>query len=70
MIEAGVSAGPDAHVVAARCPGCGYRYAVAQGDPREGMPAGTPWSRVDPDLECPDCGVRTASEFVLETAAT
>ena len=60
------SAGVGTLVVAARCPGCGYRYDVAQGDPREGLPAGTPWSRVDPDLECPDCGVRTAGEFVLE----
>ena len=47
----------------ARCPGCGYVYDSALGDPREGFPAGTPWSAVPEDWSCPDCGVRDKSDF-------
>ena len=46
-----------------RCPGCGYTYSVAAGAPREGFPAGTPWSEVPAGWNCPDCGVREASDF-------
>lgn len=46
------------------CPGCGYLYDPAVGDPREGFPAGTPWSQVPDDWCCPDCGVRDKHEFV------
>ncbi len=48
-----------------RCPGCGYTYDEAVGDPREGFPAGTPWSGVPDDWCCPDCGVRDKSDFVV-----
>lgn len=47
------------------CPGCGYRYDVERGDPREGLPAGTPWSAVPSDWCCPDCGVRSKDDFVI-----
>jgi alkane 1-monooxygenase len=47
-----------------RCPGCSYTYDVAAGDPREGFPAGTPWSSVPDDWCCPDCGVREKVDFV------
>ncbi|MEZ5060233.1 MAG: fatty acid desaturase [Solirubrobacterales bacterium] len=46
-----------------RCPGCGFTYSVAAGAPREGFPAGTPWSEVPAGWNCPDCGVRVASDF-------
>jgi alkane 1-monooxygenase len=46
-----------------RCPGCGYTYADAEGAPREGFPAGTPWSAVPDDWACPDCGVREKVDF-------
>ncbi|EHR52603.1 rubredoxin [Saccharomonospora marina XMU15] len=49
---------------AARCPGCGYVYDEAVGDPREGFPAGTPWSAVPDSWCCPDCGVREKVDFV------
>jgi alkane 1-monooxygenase len=55
---------PVDDVTALRCPGCGYRYDPQVGDPREGFPAGTPWSSVPTDWCCPDCGVRDKSEFV------
>ncbi len=61
-----------AHVAsAARCPGCGYTYVVRTGAPREGFAPGTAWTAVPPTWDCPDCGVRTADEFVLDvTVAT
>jgi alkane 1-monooxygenase len=46
-----------------RCPGCGFTYEVAAGVPREGFPAGTPWSEVPADWCCPDCGVREKVDF-------
>ncbi len=38
-------------MTAYRCPGCGYIYDEAKGDPREGFPAGKPFS------ESPTTGV-------------
>ncbi len=49
-----------------RCPGCGYRYDVERGDPREGLMPGTPWADVPVDWVCPDCGVRGRDDFVAE----
>ncbi|MCS7475244.1 fatty acid desaturase [Umezawaea endophytica] len=64
----------DLPVVAAagtggRCPGCGYVYDERVGDPREGFPAGTPWSAVPDTWCCPDCGVREKRDFVVSGAA-
>ena len=47
-----------------RCPGCDYVYSEAVGDPREGFPAGTPWSAVPDTWCCPDCGVREKGDFI------
>ena len=46
-----------------RCPECGYVYDEAAAAPREGFPAGTPWSAVPEDWHCPDCGVEDKPEF-------
>lgn len=46
-----------------RCPVCEYTYDEEQGNPREGFPAGTPWSQVPDDWACPDCGVRDKVDF-------
>ncbi|MCP9625070.1 rubredoxin [Nocardia otitidiscaviarum] len=46
-----------------RCPVCEYVYDEAAGAPREGFPAGTPWSAVPDDWCCPDCGVREKIDF-------
>ncbi len=54
---------------AARCPNCEYVYDEAVGDPREGFPAGTPWSAVPDTWCCPDCGVREKLDFVPLTKA-
>ena len=45
------------------CPVCAYVYDERTGEPREGFPAGTPWSRVPDDWCCPDCGVREKLDF-------
>lgn len=45
------------------CPACGYVYDEERGHPREGFPAGTPWSAVPDDWACPDCGVRDKVDF-------
>ncbi|MBF6098572.1 rubredoxin [Nocardia cyriacigeorgica] len=46
-----------------RCPVCDYRYQETAGAPREGFPAGTPWSAIPDDWCCPDCGVRDKPDF-------
>lgn len=46
------------------CPNCEYVYDEAKGDPREGWPPGTPFTDVDEDWTCPDCGVREQVDFV------
>jgi alkane 1-monooxygenase len=53
-----------APVQGGRCPGCGYVYDASVGAPREGFPAGTPWSAVPDTWCCPDCGVREKQDFV------
>ena len=53
-----------------RCPGCGYTYDEQAGHPREGFPAGTPWSEVPDDWACPDCGVRDKVDFEPVAART
>ena len=47
-----------------QCPDCGYVYEERAGNPREGFPPGTPWSKVPDDWNCPDCGVRDKVDFV------
>jgi rubredoxin len=46
-----------------RCPGCDYTYDEAKGAPREGFPAGTPFSDIPDDWCCPDCAVREKVDF-------
>jgi len=52
------------------CPGCGYVYDETTGDPREGFPAGTPWSAIPDSWCCPDCGVREKIDFVAPGRVT
>ncbi len=58
------SGGPATEVLAARCPGCSYVYAVEAGDEHEGFAAGTAWADIPDDWCCPDCGVRDKVDFV------
>ena len=38
------------------CTVCGYVYDEKVGDPENGIPAGTPWEKVDENFVCPLCG--------------
>ncbi len=49
-----------------RCDSCDYVYDEATGNPREGFPAGTAWSKIPDDWACPDCGVREKIDFIAE----
>ncbi len=42
------------------CQVCGYVYDPAQGDPDNGVAAGTPFEKVPEDWECPVCGAGKA----------
>ncbi len=39
------------------CDVCGYIYDPANGDPDNGVAAGTPWEKVPAEWVCPLCGV-------------
>jgi rubredoxin-NAD+ reductase len=39
------------------CDVCGYEYNEANGDPDNGIPAGTKWEDLPHDFVCPLCGV-------------
>ena len=39
------------------CSPCGYEYVEANGDPDNGVAAGTTWENVPEDYTCPLCGV-------------
>lgn len=54
----------DASMNAWMCVLCGWVYDEAQGDPANGLPAGTRWADVPDSWLCPDCGVGK-SEFIL-----
>jgi rubredoxin len=54
-------------MTAYRCEVCAYVYDEQRGEPREGLPAGTPWVDVPDDWCCPDCGVREKVDFVPVT---
>lgn len=38
------------------CTVCGFVYDPADGDPDNGVPAGTAWENVPEDYVCPMCG--------------
>ena len=40
-----------------RCLMCGYIYDPAEGDPGNGVAAGTEFADIDDDWVCPECGV-------------
>lgn len=46
-----------------QCTDCGYIYDPDQGDPENGIPAGTPFAELPDDWVCPVCGA-PKSEFV------
>jgi rubredoxin len=69
MAGDGIADGGRRAVSSFRCEVCDYVYDEDRGEPREGFPAGTPWSEVPDDWCCPDCGVREKVDFVPVDAA-
>jgi rubredoxin len=47
------------------CQVCGYIYDPAEGDPDNGVKAGTPFEKLADDWVCPVCGA-SKSEFEAE----
>jgi len=47
------------------CNVCGYIYDPQQGDPDNGVPAGTPFENLPDDWTCPVCGA-SKDEFSKE----
>lgn len=47
------------------CPGCGYQYDEALGEPHEGFAPGTPFANLPEDFFCPYCAVRGKEDFEL-----
>jgi alkane 1-monooxygenase len=69
--DASAASAPSEEVLAARCPGCGFTYEVAEGCEHEGFAVGTAWKDIPDDWCCPDCGVREKIDFVpVHPAAT
>lgn len=46
-----------------RCPECAYLYDESLGDEHEGYPPGTPFDALPQEFACPDCAVRSKSDF-------
>lgn len=47
-----------------QCPNCQYVYRAEIGCPHEGYPAGTLWSALPMNWQCPQCAVREKPDFV------
>lgn len=43
-----------------QCIVCGFIYDESKGLPEDGIAAGTAWTEIPEDWECPDCGVAKA----------
>jgi rubredoxin len=48
------------------CMLCEYTYNPERGDPRNGIPAGTPWDELPEDWVCPKCGTIKENFFLLD----
>ena len=48
------------------CIVCGFIYDETVGMPEDGIAAGTKWSDIPEDWECPDCGVAKADFEMVE----
>lgn len=49
-----------------QCIVCGFIYDEAQGMPEHDIAAGTRWSDIPDNWECPDCGVGKADFEMVE----
>ena len=49
-----------------QCAVCGLVYDEALGLPEDGIAAGTKWSDIADDWQCPDCGVAKSDFEMVE----
>ena len=48
------------------CLECHYIYDPAKGDPKGGIPPGTPWEQVPDTWRCPECKVLKAKKGLFK----
>lgn len=48
------------------CLECHWIYDPAKGDPKHGIPAGTPWDKVPDTWRCPECKILKAKKGVFK----
>jgi rubredoxin len=48
------------------CLECHWIYDPAKGDPKNGIPAGTPWAEVPDTWRCPECKILKAKKGVFK----
>lgn len=47
------------------CLECHYIYDPSRGDPKNGVPAGTPWEQVPDTWRCPECKILKVKKGVF-----
>jgi rubredoxin len=48
------------------CLECHYIYDPVKGDPKNGIPPGTPWDKVPDTWRCPECKILKAKKGVFK----
>jgi rubredoxin len=48
------------------CLECHYIYDPLKGDPKNGIPPGTPWEKVPDTWRCPECKILKAKKGVFK----
>jgi rubredoxin len=48
------------------CLECHYVYDPVKGDPKNGIPPGTPWEKIPDTWRCPECKVLKAKKGVFK----
>ena len=48
------------------CLECHYVYDPLKGDPKNGIPPGTPWDKVPDTWRCPECKILKAKKGVFK----
>jgi len=49
-----------------QCLECAYIYDPAKGDPKHGIPPGTPFEKLPPTWRCPECNISIQKHGVFK----
>jgi len=52
------------------CLECSYIYDPVKGDPKGGIPPGTPFKKLPPTWKCPECGIFITKKGVFKKIRT